>query len=173
MFGLQIPECLGPGVRHPFGEHPGDVARHLSAFFYMVNTIADPPYSDQDGMIAFLREQGFPVSPYFKNCAGREEVFAALDEIEEFRPSLDFLIDGAGIKLRDPRTRAVLGYTDKFPRWAVAYKFAAEEMTSVLRSVTWGAKVNMYVGCDQVSDQDPGSGVLEWYEYTEPMNWDE
>ena len=44
---------------------------------------------------------------------------------------------------------------------------------NLLRSVTWGAKINMYVGCDQVSDQDPGSGVLEWYEYTEPMNWDE
>ena len=41
------------------------------------------------------------------------------------------------IKLRDQRTRDALGYTDKFPRWAVAYKFAAEEMTSVLRSVTW------------------------------------
>ena len=112
-------------------------ARHLSAFFYMVNTITDAPYSDQDGMIAFLREQGFPVSPYFKNCAGREEVLAALDEIEARRPSLDFLIDGAVIKLRDQRTRDALGYTDKFPRWAVAYKFAAEEMTSVLRSVTW------------------------------------
>ncbi len=112
-------------------------ARHLSAYFYMVNTIENAPYADQDGMIAFLREQGFPVSPYFKVCADREAVLEALDEIEARRPGLDFLIDGAVIKLRDQRTREALGFTDKFPRWAVAYKFAAEEMTSTLRDVTW------------------------------------
>ncbi len=44
---------------------------------------------------------------------------------------------------------------------------------NLLRTVTWGAKINMYIGCDQVSDKDPGSAVLEWYEYTAPMNWDE
>lgn len=44
---------------------------------------------------------------------------------------------------------------------------------SLLRSVKWGSKINMYVGCDQVSDKPTGQGVLEWYEYTAPMNWDE
>ena len=43
----------------------------------------------------------------------------------------------------------------------------------ILHTCTWGSKINMYIGCDQVSGQDPGSAVLEWYEYTPPMNWDE
>ena len=43
----------------------------------------------------------------------------------------------------------------------------------MLRSVKYGTKINMYIGCDQVSGADPGSAVLEWYEYTAPMNWDE
>lgn len=44
---------------------------------------------------------------------------------------------------------------------------------NLLRTVTWNAKINMYVGVDQVSDQAAGSAILEWYEYTAPMNWDE
>ncbi|MBJ8191759.1 NAD-dependent DNA ligase LigA, partial [Bacillus cereus] len=47
------------------------------------------------------------------------------------------LIDGAVLKITDMRTREALGYTDKFPRWAVAYKFEAEETTTVLNSVEW------------------------------------
>lgn len=44
---------------------------------------------------------------------------------------------------------------------------------NLLRSITWNTKINMYVGVDQVTDQDAGSAILEWYEYTAPMNWDE
>lgn len=112
-------------------------SRKLSAFFYQVGTIENPPYTEQTGMIAFLKEQGFPVSPYFETARTREEVYALLHGIEEARPTLDYLIDGAVIKVMDSRTRLSFGYTDKFPRWAVAYKFAAEENTTTLENVTW------------------------------------
>ena len=112
-------------------------SRHLSAFFYQVGTITDPPYQTQEGMIQFLRDQGFPTSPYFSQADSREKVEEAIRQIEEKRDSLDFLIDGAVIKIREQATRQVLGYTDKFPRWAVAYKFAAEENTTSIRQVTW------------------------------------
>ena len=112
-------------------------SRNLSAFFYQVGTIENAPFSDQKGMIRFLREQGFPVSPYFQVAESREEALQLIREIEAQRPSLDFLIDGAVIKVMDQRTRQMMGYTDKFPRWAVAYKFAAEEATTTLESVTW------------------------------------
>ena len=112
-------------------------ARNLSAFFYQVGTIENPPYADQPGMVRFLREQGFPVSPYFETASDREGVFSLIDEIEAQRDSLDFLIDGAVIKIMDMQTRALMGYTDKFPRWAVAYKFPAEESTATLERVTW------------------------------------
>ncbi len=112
-------------------------SRHLSAYFYQVGTITDPPYDTQEGMIAFLREQGFPTSPYFATADSREAVEDAIRQIEAKRSSLDFLIDGAVIKIREQPTRQALGYTDKFPRWAVAYKFEAEECTTRIQKVTW------------------------------------
>ncbi|MBQ7455237.1 MAG: NAD-dependent DNA ligase LigA, partial [Clostridia bacterium] len=111
--------------------------RRLSAFFYDVGTIEHAPWHDQAGMVEFIREQGLPVSPYFKTARSTKEVLAAVREIEESRDSLDFLIDGAVIKIQDERTRAAFGFTDKFPRWEVAYKFAAEEATTTLERVTW------------------------------------
>ena len=112
-------------------------SRKLSAFFYQVGTIENAPYTEQKGMIAFLKEQGFPISPYFETAETREEVYTLLKKIEADRPTLDYLIDGAVIKVMDSRTRNALGFTDKFPRWAVAYKFAAEENTAILEEVTW------------------------------------
>ena len=112
-------------------------ARRLSAFFYSVGTIDNPPFSDHRGMIAFLREQGFPVSPYFEVAQSREQALSLIRKIEEDRPHLDFLIDGAVVKVMDHETRRRMGFTDKFPRWEVAYKFAAEENTATLESVTW------------------------------------
>ena len=111
--------------------------RHLSAFFYDVGTIDDPPYHDQQGMVAFIRRQGLPVSPFFRTAHTPEEVVACIREIEASRDTLDFLIDGAVIKIQDAATRAVFGFTDKFPRWEVAFKFAAEENTTTLERVTW------------------------------------
>jgi len=112
-------------------------ARKLSAYFYQVGTIDNPPYDEQTGMLAFIRAQGLPVSPYFRVAKTAEEVIEALREIEADRPNLDFLIDGAVIKIQDTATRRRFGFTDKFPRWAVAYKFAAEENTTTLENVTW------------------------------------
>ena len=112
-------------------------SRNLSAFFYQVGTIENPPFADQVGMIQFLKDQGFPVSPYFQVADSREKAVQLIKDIGEKRPTLDFLIDGAVIKVMDQRTRQMMGYTDKFPRWAVAYKFAAEEATTTLKKVTW------------------------------------
>ncbi|NLD83272.1 MAG: NAD-dependent DNA ligase LigA [Clostridiales bacterium] len=112
-------------------------SRRLSAFFYSVGTIENPPYHDHAGMMAFLREQGFPVSPYFRTAENRQQAMQWIRDIEADRPKLDFLIDGAVVKVMDHRTRAVMGFTDKFPRWEVAYKFAAEENTATLEKVTW------------------------------------
>ncbi len=112
-------------------------ARKLSAYFYQVGTIDNPPYDEQTGMLAFIRAQGLPVSPYFRVAKTAQEVITALKEIESDRPNLDFLIDGAVIKIQDTATRRRFGFTDKFPRWAVAYKFAAEENTTTLENVTW------------------------------------
>ncbi len=117
---------------------PGLTAqRRLDAFFYQIGTIEDPPYDSQPGMLAFIRENGFQVSPYLGKPHSREELIACIQEIEQDRPKLDWLIDGAVIKVGDFALREQMGFTEKFPRWAVAYKFKAEESVTVLRKVTW------------------------------------
>ena len=112
-------------------------SRHLDAFFYQIGTITDPPYHSQEEMLEFLRQQGFQVSPYLGRPAGTEEIISCIREIETQRPALDWLIDGAVVKVGDFALREQMGFTDKFPRWAVAYKFEAEENVTVLRNVTW------------------------------------
>mgnify|MGYP000945212992 CR=1 FL=1 len=112
-------------------------ARRLDARFYEVGTIEHPPYTDQAGLNAFISEQGFPTSPILYQGSDEQGVLAAIQQVEAQREALDFLIDGVVIKVMDLATRAAFGHTDKFPRWAVAFKFAAEEATTVLEQVTW------------------------------------
>lgn len=112
-------------------------ARRLDAFFYQVGMIEDPPFTDHAGMIAFLANNGFPVSPYLSMAGDAAQVEAAIAEVEARRDTLDFLIDGAVVKVTSLALREAMGNTDKFPRWAVAYKFAAEENVATLLDVTW------------------------------------
>lgn len=111
--------------------------RKLSAFFYNVGYSDNKTFSNHQEMMDFLKENRFKVNPYVSYFDDFEAVIAELQSIVDRRTSLDYLIDGAVIKITDMRTREVLGYTDKFPRWAVAFKFEAEETTTVLESVVW------------------------------------
>ena len=111
--------------------------RNLSCFCYNVGYIEGKTLSDHREMIAFLRENGFPVSPFIHYGHGADEFIEIIDRVAEERDRLDFLIDGMVIKVCDFAQRERLGYTEKFPRWAMAYKFAAEEATTTIESVTW------------------------------------
>ncbi len=112
-------------------------ARRLDCFLYNVGYIEGKALSNQREMLAFLAENGFPVSPYVRYCRSAGELKREIDAAEQTRDSLDFLIDGMVAKVTDFSLRDALGETEKFPRWAMAYKFAAEETTSVVRDVTW------------------------------------
>ena len=112
-------------------------SRRLDVRFYEVGTIEDPPYTDQAGLNRFIADNGFPVSQLLYLGSDEAAVARAISEVEAKREELDFLIDGVVIKVIDLATRRAFGYTDKFPRWAVAYKFAAEETTTELQQVTW------------------------------------
>ena len=111
--------------------------RNLSCFCYNIGYIEGKTLTDHKQMIAFLRENGFPVSPFIHYGHGADEFIEIIDKVAEERDGLDFLIDGMVIKVCDFAQREQLGYTEKFPRWAMAYKFAAEEATTTIESVTW------------------------------------
>lgn len=111
--------------------------RRLDAFFYAIPVMEGKTVATQQEALLFLRENGFPVSGKAVHAETIDEVIASLPQIDGERPTLDFLIDGAVIKINDFATRDALGYTDKFPRWAIAYKFEAEETTTKLEAVTW------------------------------------
>ena len=111
--------------------------RKLDMICYNVNYMDDGNFPDGKAMLAFLRENNFKLSDYCRYCSTPDEVMAALDEIESRRNSLDFLIDGAVVKVDNTAMREELGYTQKFPRWAMAFKFAPEEATTTVRDVIW------------------------------------
>ena len=111
--------------------------RNLSCFCYNIGYIEGKTLYNQREMLSFLQENGFPVSPFIHYGHNADEFIDIIDKVAEQRDSLDFLIDGMVIKICDFDKREQLGYTEKFPRWALAYKFAAEEATTTINSVTW------------------------------------
>jgi len=111
--------------------------RRLSAYFYNIGYMDGIQFATQQEMMQFLKDNHFRVNPYISYFENFDDVIAQLEEIQTRRSGLDYLIDGAVVKITDMRTREVLGYTDKFPRWAIAYKFEAEETSTILESVSW------------------------------------
>lgn len=112
-------------------------SRKLDAFFYNVGYIQGETFTDQMQMLAFLRQNKVKVNDYVKLCHSLEEVMHEIGEIDKRRDTLDYLIDGAVIKVNDFALRERLDYTDRFPRWAIAFKFAAEEMTTTVLDIVW------------------------------------
>ena len=112
-------------------------ARKLDVICYNVGYIEGKELHDQQEMLAFLKENGLPVSPFTKYLRTAEEILSEIDEAAKRRDTLDFLIDGMVVKVTNFALRESLGATEKFPRWAMAYKFAAEELTATVSDVTW------------------------------------
>ncbi len=111
--------------------------RKLEAFIFNIGYSDHVQFENHQEMVEFLQENRFKVNPYIRFFDQFEDVIAELQTIGDQREGLDYLIDGAVVKIADMRTREVFGYTEKFPRWAVAFKFEAEEAATILETVTW------------------------------------
>lgn len=111
--------------------------RRPDIYFYDVNYLSEGKALSQTEAHDFLLREGFRVFPYFRVCRTEEEVLAAIDEVEVGRRTIDVLTDGAVVKVNDPAVREAMGYTDKFPRWAMAFKFEAEEVTTTVNDIVW------------------------------------
>lgn len=111
--------------------------RNLSAFFYDIGYDEGEGFKSYVEMMDFIKEMGFPVDDYLKVCTTLEEIEEEIKYIETIRFDLNYDIDGVVIAIDDIRTRELLGNTIKFPRWAIAYKFEAQEATTKLLDVEW------------------------------------
>ncbi|MCC5910543.1 MAG: NAD-dependent DNA ligase LigA [Clostridiaceae bacterium] len=111
--------------------------RKLDAFCYNVGYHEGVEFQTHMEIIEFLKENKFPVSKYMKLCNNIQEVIEEIKDLQDKMKELDFLTDGLVIKINNLDVRKHLGYTQKFPRWAIAFKFEAEEVTTELKEVIW------------------------------------
>lgn len=112
-------------------------SRRLELFCYQVGYSSQREFTSHVEMLDFLRANRFPVSPMIYQATGIQEVMEMVARMEQQIPDLNYLVDGVVIKLNRYDLRQEAGYTMKFPRWAVAYKFEADEVTTRLVDVVW------------------------------------
>lgn len=110
--------------------------RKLVMIFYSCG-YAERGFASQTELVEFLRKNRLRTNDVFEVCGSFEAIKAQIEKIELARKDYDFLIDGVVVKINDTAIREELGHTDKFPRWAVAYKFEAEEAVTRLNGVAW------------------------------------
>jgi DNA ligase (NAD+) len=111
--------------------------RKLDFVAYNIGYISDNIFKTQKDVHDFLIENGCLVDEIFSVTNSIEDAKSVIEKIEKTRADYDFPIDGAVLKVNDFGLREELGFTEKFPRWALAYKFEAEETTTVLKDVVW------------------------------------
>ena len=111
--------------------------RNLDFFCYDVLLCEKEGLSTQEKIHEFLVGQGFNCGNYFKICNNVDEIIACIEEIDKVKSKLDVLIDGMVVKINNVEVREEIGFTAKFPRWAMAYKFEAQEVSTLLEDVIW------------------------------------
>ena len=109
--------------------------RNLATFLYQE---ASPSTRDsQEKVLKHLEQLGFVVNPKRILAENIDEIWNFIQEVGEERDNLPYDIDGVVIKVNDLAGQEELGFTVKAPKWAVAYKFPAEEKEAKLLSVDW------------------------------------
>ena len=111
--------------------------RNLDFFAYTIHFAEGINFSTQAQQQKFLKENGFNTGTYFAVCKTVEDIFAEIDKVDTLKQKEDILLDGVVVRLNQIAERDEFGFTAKFPKWAMAYKFDAEEITSTLERVEW------------------------------------
>ena len=110
-------------------------SRGLSIFVFNLQQVRGRSFSYHSETLDYLKSLGFPVSPRYSVFYSIEDAIREIEAIGAGRGSLAFDIDGAVIKVDDLAARETLGSTNKFPRWAIAFKYPPEVKETVLREV--------------------------------------
>ena len=116
---------------------PKETAKRKLDYFCYAILKCDKEFLTQNEMHEFLCENGFKTGDYFKLLDNIEQIKSEIQRVDEIKTSLDVMIDGMVIKINDVAVREKIGYTNKFPKWAIAYKFEAQEASTILKDVIW------------------------------------
>ena len=118
-------------------QDPREVARRPIRFFSF-DLISEELDEDitQFRKVELLEQYGLPVANYFKKCEDISEVLSVINDWKELRHDLPYETDGVVVKVNEYKFHAELGSTSKAPRWAIAYKFEAEQATTTINSIT-------------------------------------
>lgn len=110
--------------------------RRLDSFIYDVEKFEGRNLATQADELELLEELGFKVNSHWRTCHGVEEIQTFYNEWQDKRTDLEYEVDGVVIKLNDRELQNKLGFTAKSPRFGVAYKFPAEQVTTVVEDIT-------------------------------------
>lgn len=110
-------------------------SRHLDIFLYALANVENIGVESHSGSLDWLDQLGFKTNKERKKCANIEDVISFIDGWVEKRPHLPYEIDGIVVKVDSLAQQNVLGTTAKSPRWAIAYKFPAEEVVTTLLDI--------------------------------------
>ena len=109
--------------------------RGLDIFVFNIQQVDGVLFESHIDALKFLKEQGFKTILNERTFNSIEDVIDEISRIGEERGNLPFGIDGAVVKVNDFRSRDILGTTEKFPRWAIAFKYPAEKQTTKIRDI--------------------------------------
>lgn len=112
-------------------------SRNLDFFAYNVNYSDSLKFAKQSDIKDFLVAQNFLVEKFYEIATSVNQINEIIKDIDKKRHSIDFLIDGLVFKINDRQVQEELGFTAKFPRGMIAYKFDAEETSTKLLDITW------------------------------------
>ena len=110
-------------------------ARGLSIFVFNLQQVRGRSFARHSETLDFIKQMGFPVSPRYRVFTSIEDALKEIEAIGQMRGTLAYDIDGAVIKIDDLAAREALGSTNKFPRWAIAFKYPPEVKETVVREV--------------------------------------
>lgn len=112
-------------------------SRRLDSFIYDIATLSQGNVtSTQDGELTLLKRLGFKINPHFKKCSNIDEVIEYWQKWDKNKDKEDYLLDGVVVKVNDIGLQKALGYTGKAPRFAIAFKFKAEQVSTVVEDIT-------------------------------------
>jgi DNA ligase (NAD+) len=111
-------------------------SRPLKILFYDVIS-QDLALVSHKESLTWLADQGLPTHSHAKECEGIQEVLAFCNDFEQTRSQLPYEVDGLVIKVNQRSQQAQLGYTSKYPRWAISYKFETEQAQTVVEDIVF------------------------------------